>query len=295
VTDHLDVREALELAAVEPGGLDRLEAGDAPDAAAVVGHLAGCSDCLEEMARLRRAETLLRPIVAETPDPALRERTLAYVRMLGVARGAGAGPIGPPLGAPVSASVPTATTAEAPTLVETPAPADLTPVPRRRSVGLPAWAASVAAVLVVGVVGGALVGGGLVGGTPAGSADPAAVLDAVTREMAELEAAGDAREAALVDPAGRPAGMLVLSPSADRVVVAATGLAPAPPGSEHRCWVEVGGERRVLGTMRRAGSVEWWAGDVTLPEEIPPGVVYGISLVPEGADGPGSVVLSGEL
>ncbi len=86
MSDHRDVREALQAAAVEPGGLDRLEAGDTAEAALVVGHLAGCPECLEEMARLRRADTLLRPILASEPDPALRERTLAFVRELGVRR-----------------------------------------------------------------------------------------------------------------------------------------------------------------------------------------------------------------
>jgi hypothetical protein len=87
MNEHADVRAALELAAVEPGGLDRLEAGDTPDAAIVVGHLAGCATCLEELARLRRAETLLRPAIAGAPDPALRARTLAFVREVGVRRG----------------------------------------------------------------------------------------------------------------------------------------------------------------------------------------------------------------
>lgn len=275
MNDHLAVREALELAAVEPGGLDRLEAGDTAPAAAIVGHLAGCPDCLEEMARLRRAETLLRSVLAETPDPVLRDRTLACVRTLGIARG--------------EAAVSPGALAGTATVVQTPSPIP-GPASRRRSVGPRPWAASLAAVLVVGVFGGVLLGGGAARGD-----DPAAALDTVTREMAALEAAGDAREAVLTDAAGAPAGMLVVSPSAGRVVVAATGLAQPPPGLEHRCWVEVGGQRRMLGTMQRAGSVEWWAGDVALPAAIPPGVLYGISLVPEGADGPGSVVLTGRL
>lgn len=86
MSDHEEVRELLELASVEPGGLDRLEAGDTPEAVLVVGHVAGCPTCLEEMARLRRVETLLRPILAAQPDPALRERTLDFVRAVGVAR-----------------------------------------------------------------------------------------------------------------------------------------------------------------------------------------------------------------
>ena len=53
--DHDDVLEQLELAAVEPGGLERLMAGDTAMAAAVVAHLAGCDDCSEELRRLTRA------------------------------------------------------------------------------------------------------------------------------------------------------------------------------------------------------------------------------------------------
>ena len=46
--DHDDVLEQIELAAIEPGGLERLMAGDTAMAAAVVGHLAGCERCAEE-------------------------------------------------------------------------------------------------------------------------------------------------------------------------------------------------------------------------------------------------------
>ena len=50
--DHDAVREQLELAAVEPDGLERLMAGDTPTAQAVAGHLAGCPACTR---RARRA------------------------------------------------------------------------------------------------------------------------------------------------------------------------------------------------------------------------------------------------
>ena len=53
--DHDATREQLELAAVEPGGLDRLMAGDTATAQAVAAHLAGCPACTEELARLERA------------------------------------------------------------------------------------------------------------------------------------------------------------------------------------------------------------------------------------------------
>jgi Anti-sigma-K factor rskA, C-terminal len=267
MSDHADIRAALELAAVEPGGLDRLEAGDTPDAAIVAGHLAGCPACLEELARLRRAETLLRPVIAGAPDPALRERTLAFVREVGVRR---AGEVTDPV-------------------VELAA--------RRRAMSSGgarriAWGGAVAAALVVGLVGGALLPGR---DGPGGNADPATALAAVTRDATALLAAGDTREVVLRDATGTPAGTLLLSPSEGRVVVTASGLTAPPPGAEHRCWVESGGTRTVLGTMWRAGDVAWWSGDVALPAVLPADVVYGVSLVEAGSAGPGSEVLTGAL
>ena len=259
MSEHRDVREALQLATVEPDGLDRLEAGDTTDAAAVVGHLAGCPDCLEEMARLRRADTLLRPILASEPDPALRERTLALVRATGVQRGAN----------------------------DEPSPR----APAGRGRAPLAWAAALAAALVIGVLGGALL---VRTAAPDGNQDPAVALDEVTRETTTLVAAGDARAVVLHGGPGM-GGTLTLSPSEGRMVVSATGLDAPPRGSEYRCWVEVDGTRLSLGAMWWAGDVAWWAGQVAIPADIPPGVVYGVSLVEEGAPGPGTVVLTGSL
>ena len=42
MNDHAAVREQPRLAAVQPGGLDRLTAGDTTEAATLAGHLAGC-------------------------------------------------------------------------------------------------------------------------------------------------------------------------------------------------------------------------------------------------------------
>lgn len=293
MTDHRDARELLELAAAEPDGLDRLEAGDTAEAAAVVGHLAGCPACLEELARLRRAEALLRPILAAAPDPALRERTLAYVRAVGVRREAISGAAGARPGAAASAPTASLRSDSVTTVGPHPGPAVVGPrASRRRAIPVATWAASLAAVLVIGLVAGSL----LVGrSAPSGNADPAVALDAVARETAVLVAAGDSRSIALADASGAPVGTLVLSPSAGRMVVSAAGLAVPPEGAEYRCWVEVDGARRALGSMWMAADVAWWAGDVALPASLPPGVVYGVSLVEEESPGPGSVVLTGEL
>src|SRR5436853_7547751 len=58
-------------------------AGDTPEAAALAGHLAGCDECTQEMARLRRVAGIVRGVVQTTPPPELREQTLAFVRTVG--------------------------------------------------------------------------------------------------------------------------------------------------------------------------------------------------------------------
>jgi hypothetical protein len=130
---------------------------------------------------------------------------------------------------------------------------------------------------------------------PAGNADPATALAAVARETAAILGAGDARQIVLLDGAGAAGGTLVLSPSADRIIVTAADLPAPAAGATYRCWVELGGVRTALGSMWWAGGVAWWSGSVALPADLPPGVGYGISLVKDGASGPGTVVLSGEL
>ena len=85
--DHSEARELMELAAVEPDGLDRLAAGDTASSAALAGHLAGCPECAAEAERLRRSAPLIRDVVLESPPPGLRERTLALVREVGRPRG----------------------------------------------------------------------------------------------------------------------------------------------------------------------------------------------------------------
>src|SRR5690242_10143713 len=85
--DHSEVRELLQDAAIEPGGLERLMAGDTPTAAVVAGHLAGCPECGLELERLRRTVGAIRPAVRAVPPPELRQRTLDYVAALGRPRG----------------------------------------------------------------------------------------------------------------------------------------------------------------------------------------------------------------
>ena len=69
--EHADALERIEIAAAEPRGLERLMAGDTPEAAAVAGHLAGCPACVEELARIRRTADVARDVIRAQPDPAL--------------------------------------------------------------------------------------------------------------------------------------------------------------------------------------------------------------------------------
>ena len=97
--DHDAVKEALELAAVEPGGLERLMAGDTPEAQAVAGHIAGCEACARR-ARARRSRERGGPrIDGRGAAPDLKERTLAYVLARGVPRGAAAAAAAVPVAA----------------------------------------------------------------------------------------------------------------------------------------------------------------------------------------------------
>src|SRR4051794_24249228 len=88
--DHADALERIEIAAAEPDGLERLMAGDTPDAAAVAGHLAGCESCQAQLASIRRTAVLARRVIEAEPDPELKARTLAYIREVGRDRSGGA-------------------------------------------------------------------------------------------------------------------------------------------------------------------------------------------------------------
>ena len=94
--EHAEALERIEIAAAEPEGLDRLMAGDTPDAAAVAGHLAGCPSCAVGAAADPPDGRLARDVISAEPDPALRERTLAFVRAVGRDRSA---PVPRPRGA----------------------------------------------------------------------------------------------------------------------------------------------------------------------------------------------------
>ena len=256
--EHEDVFEQLELAAVEPTGLDRLMAGDTPMAAAVVGHLAGCDACAEELRRLSRAAPLLRDFIRTTPPDDLRARTLEYVRKHGRERGA----------------VDDATEAPA----ETGRPVALPPVAPPRTARALRGAVAAAAAIAIAVAVGA-------SGVIATRTD----LDQQARAVAALEAVNQATLEITADEGGRrvelaptggsaTSGTLLFSPSTTKLVVVATDLETPPAGKEYRCWMEVDGRREDVGRMFFAGDLAFWVGETPAVTDAPDGTAFGVSL-----------------
>ena len=270
--DHDATREQLELAAVEPGGLERLMAGDTATAQAVAAHLAGCPACATEAARLERAATLVRATVRELPSPELRERTLAAIRAEGVQRPS--------------------------PLATRPVPIAAAPSDRRRRVApLLGWAASVAAAVVLSVVATWLLIDARVDGQLARQAESIAALEEVTTATLTVTAQPDAEHVSLAGVADpKLDGSLAYSPSTAELVVVATGLAPPPQGLEYRCWVETGGIRRRVGKMFFSPGLAYWVGPAPAVSGLSSGATFGVSLV--GASSPAidtAPVLLGKL
>jgi hypothetical protein len=279
--DHAEALELIELAAVEPDGLERLTAGDTPESSAVAGHLAGCPACVAELARIRRTATLARVVIATQPDPALRERTLAFVREVGRDRSS------PPSteAGELIASTPSPAPAAAPP------PVTIRPAAARRS-----WVAiaGIAAAFILAV------GLGFAVATIRSPADDlqreVAVLQETTAATLRLEAAPDTQRVALAatEAGAGSAGDVLFSPSSGELLVVAAGLAPLEPGQEYGCWLESNGERRRIGEMYPGGDLQSWAGQVGGLVDLPSDALFGVSLVPDGAES-GTPVLTGSL
>jgi hypothetical protein len=264
--DHDEVREQLELAAVEPDGLDRLTAGDTAAAAAIAGHLAACPSCTSELERLRRAVPLLRDVIRTTPAPELRERTLAYVREHGEAR--------PPVQAEAQ---PAPVTGVAVTGVAAPE--------RRRSplVRVLPWVATIAAAVVISVVATTVIVSGSLDTRLAEQQEAIEQLEFVTASTIALTGEPDVARVALeTTGAVGPTGTLMFSPSTTELVVVADGLVEPPPDQEFRCWVEVDGERVNVGKMFFADQLAYWVGDVPVVASLPAGSTFGVSIADVG-------------
>lgn len=277
--DHHDVRDMLEDAALEPDGLARLMAGDTPTAALVAGHLAGCPDCAEELARLHRAAGLIRPVVRSVPSPELRQRTLAYVAAVGRPRGQPTAPGSAPPELPAHGAAPFARRTAAPA--------------RTRPGRLPALV-GLAAALIVAVAGTGVVVNATRDADVRAQADQVEALGKVARWSLRVDGRPDVRRIALTSTRGASTtASLVFSPSTTELVVVADQLARPPAGREYRCWLEVDGTRASIGKMYFGGDLAYWVGDVAELAGLGPGAMFGVSLVDLSGSEPSEPVLVG--
>ncbi len=284
--DHDATREQLDLAAAEPGGLERLMAGDTATAQAVAAHLAGCDACSEELLRLQRSAALIRSAVRELPPDDLRARTLAAVRAQGVPRPlataaapAGAGDVAAATALPTMAPVMAAPAAAAP-----PSAVVVAPRAGRRPWTALGMVATIAAAVILSVLTTTLVVGSRVDAQLAAQSETINALEEVTVTTMAVISQPDAEHVALAgvtDPAAD--GNLVFSPSTTELSVVATGLVPPPAGYEYRCWVMVDGSRQRIGKMFFAEDIAYWVGPVPAISDVSTGATFGVSLV--GASG----------
>jgi hypothetical protein len=265
--DHDEVLEQLELAAVEPDGLARLVAGDTAVAAAVAGHLAGCEGCSGEFQRLGRAAPLLREVVRTTAPADLRERTLAYVREHGQARGAAAAGAG----AAVDEG-------------------------RQRRISLLPWVATLAAAVALAVATTSFLANQQASERLAAQERAIAGLENVASATLEISAQPDVKRVTLAATGAESSGSLLFSPTSTRLVVVATGLQRPPAGQEYRCWVDRSGTRENVGRMFFADDLAYWVGDVPAISDVGPGTTFGVSLADlQGTLVDGPPVIAGEL
>lgn len=300
--DHEDALEALELAALEPGGLDRLMAGDTAVAAAVAGHVAGCSSCAAELAALTAQAPLVRDIIRTTPPADLRARTLDLVRAQGMVRGTD---VPSAVAEAPAADVDRAPGPTPPILTPHPGPAPtagpgaVDGVSARRSSAraiLP-WVAAIAAAVVISVVASSAFLGARLDAELAARDTRITQLSAVTAATLSVTEEPDVQRVALTaTDGGATAGTLLFSPTTTELVVVATDLAPAPSGSEYRCWVVQGGERQVVGKMFFGGGLAYWVGDVAALRDLSGDATFGVSLVEVGGTSlDAEPVISGDL
>jgi hypothetical protein len=292
--DHAEVQELLELAAVEPHGLDRLVAGDTAVAAAVAGHLAGCQECTLELARLRRASVVIREVVRTTPSVDLRARTLAFVGAVGRDRSAAAsaGGSASPGGSIAPQAVGDADRRSGSVIA----------FPGRGSTH---WLLSLAAVVAISVVATAAIVNGRLDAALAerdvAIADQQESIDdlaKVSKWTLRVSGEPDAQRVALASATGGEAsGTVLFSRSTKELVVVVTGLSEPPSAQQLRCWVSTDGERTVVGQMFFSADLAYWVGEVSALQAVEDGASFGVSLADatQPDDPGGEPVISGEL
>jgi hypothetical protein len=278
--EHETTIEAIEVAALEPGGLDRLMAGDTETSRAVAAHLAGCEACSATLVDVHRDALVIADVVATTPRTELKARTLALVRRSGVARGADVA------AAEVAVDPATGFAAE-PTagseleLAATP-PASVPPASSRRAnLG---WVASIAATVLLSV---GLTTAVVADRSQAELAAQAETTDDLEHITTSAMAVGAEPDATSVELAGTTdaalQGSVLFSPSSTDLVVVATGMTEPPADQEYMCWMDAGSGRVRIGKMFFGGDLAYWAGPSEAIAGLDGPATFGVSLVDVGS------------
>lgn len=91
-------------------------------------------------------------------------------------------------------------------------------------------------------------------------------LAAVVTQMNERLAEPGVKQAILRDRDGSGAGLVVLSPAAQRLAVMSTALELRADGN-YQCYLERDGQRTLIGPMHFEEQVAFWAGPITAPPD----------------------------
>jgi hypothetical protein len=258
--DHVDVREQLELEALEPGRLEALLQGRGQ--AVLIEHLAECAECRAEGEALR---TTTRLLALAAPDTVRAPRG-ARDRLLARARESRPQAIAP------GAEVPAVAGQD-----------------RGRRAAALAGLATAAAILI-------LAGAGLLTSDLARQRDAAAQqatsLGRVAATTDELLRDPSHRRAILTDASSQPSGSVLVSGSTGQLVVVSERLPDAPAGQRYGCFMEREGRFMRIGWMAATDDLAFWIGSVgDLPDPGRAGDRFVISLQEDGS----SPVLAGDF
>jgi hypothetical protein len=265
--DHAEVHEALELAAVEPGGMDAFLGSGLAQATAVSEHLAECATCRTSLSELRESADTIREVIRTTPSPDLRARTLDLVAAADRARAARSGAEAPRRRFSLRALVPAAVLGAA-------AAATIS--------GIVVWRAMDARITAADA-------------QMAQQRNAIAGLGAVADWTLRVGAAPDATLIRLAPAAngGNGSGTVILSAASGQLVMLASGLPAPPAGFEYRCWIDQGSGPQRIGKLYRVGQIDYWGGAVERIRGIHGPFTLGVSLASETGDAGGNPVLRG--
>ncbi len=274
--DHAEAHERIADLALDPAALDRL-ADRLPDDQPFLDHVAGCPACTSDLAAARSLRAELRVAFDEAADATALDPIAPpdWLRAA-VLDGARREPRGMLAGVPGRAVGSWLRRWTWPRL------------------SAPQWAAGIAAVLVIAVLGG-VVGSTL--GRPAGGGDQGSLAAAMTT-LDRVLAGPDHRVAQLHTSAGAAAGSVAWS--ASDFAVLTSSLSVPTDGRAYTCWLGWAGTWTKVGVMDFAGGTAYWTGPVGDwgATAADPGTRFVVTLEPAGPAGEyptGPVVLQATL